>query len=1326
MGEVGHGSSSVEIGTIMYLVHRRWWKVWCAYVGLDTSVINPWQTFAGCCEPDDQGVTNQEPLTENDIALSWSRTLSLQPSWSARPGPMDHRPLIDVFLPNDLHCLRVAVPCQDIVVLPACLWDILHLLYGGGPALPRQIIGSSPSHEIAERPRLQLELESTCVWISCLRECQITGKKEEGEEQRVYRPFFWWKPLHMSRMHTLGDVRHFAMQVLTTTSIASNIDELQRTRLWMENVDDVTTEDNERQWILLLNGEDNNEYTNKMLMQDLGPCEGWRFVIEAQKEDGTWAWDAALPKERGASQPHGLGVEAATNLLYHRASIKTDHRESKFAVGEVIDIADEDGVWMLGTVFRIKGPDHLIVIQFRAGKHVWYEDLNCVEQKDRVAPRGHFTSCSPVICMLERAMAGKQEQIDVNASMTVPLLVDERTSPLEACLMVPLMRVSMSSCAVVPYFQAPVAPIHVEIVIDNSETEMEDSQEGGPASSRGMSDDHKAVELSLRPRGNKMKIVSVPAKNVSSMKRTYPLADTRNTFWKGACGLTNLGLTCFLNSAIQCLSHAPLLRSYFCSHRYLRDLSDGNPFSTGGDVAREFARLLTAMWSGEHAAVVPKQFRVAMARHRDQFAAIAQHDVQEFMATLLDILHEDVNQATDRKYIEALDAGDRNDQEIAAESWARHLKRNRSTIYDLFQGQLRSKVGCPNCEASNTTFDAFTDLSVAIPSQDTTIARVVLSTLPSFKTQANSSPQADLFFSDNFETALWKNFGSIGVYGSSIIQYAFLLDRTETFGKVKEVLSPLCGIPANKIRLVEIYRHRIVAWLEDEEEVGNMREEESFIAAFESSLSSKSENSVQEDVVGETVRHHQDQGPNEDQKQNHHVLNMSEGTHPKYGSEKGSGDKNESAENSKHLTEIGAKEETDEGKSFLSAETKKVNVKPLSAPEPLLLQIVHRKYVGNQKEATNQNLRKVSRQVFFGLPFLLTLDRSKTCSAVLRMVLRYAITTFSRHASGIDEGDEGGIDEGDEGDGRDSLKKNVKKDDVEDDGSESVLFFGSPNSKPPVDKGCDDQDHVPAIEDEDPAFTGLFKVKLVSVEDLAGIEAGELPDSEVTIWHYLKSIKRPAICIEWSEDAATVCAVIEKRMLPKMHPSCVEVAAKMKPEVTPKLSDCLKLYTQPEVLGEREEWVCEKCKHKGAPSKKIDLWRLPDILVMHLKRFRHSTRWTEKIKTMVDCPVSGLDLSEFVSANEATHGLDWTYDLFAVANHLGEDGKGHYTANCRHSDNAPSTGYPCHIEKDNLWLCFDDHCVSRIFPDKAVSEDAYLLLYQKRTLSSKNLVNLSV
>ena len=47
------------------------------------------------------------------------------------------------------------------------------------------------------------------------------------------------------------------------------------------------------------------------------------------------------------------------------------------------------------------------------------------------------------------------------------------------------------------------------------------------------------------------------------------------------------------------------------------------------------------------------------------------------------------------------------------------------------------------------------------------------------------------------------------------------------------------------------------------------------------------------------------------------------------------------------------------------------------------------------------------------------------------------------------------------------------------------------------------------------------------------------------------------------------------------------------------LDTCLRAFTQEEELGEDEKWHCSGCKEQVLATKKLDIWRLPPILVSH-------------------------------------------------------------------------------------------------------------------------------
>eukprot|EP00930_Biecheleria_cincta_P098287 TRINITY_DN8995_c0_g2_i1.p1 TRINITY_DN8995_c0_g2~~TRINITY_DN8995_c0_g2_i1.p1 ORF type:complete len:483 (+),score=91.39 TRINITY_DN8995_c0_g2_i1:35-1450(+) len=148
------------------------------------------------------------------------------------------------------------------------------------------------------------------------------------------------------------------------------------------------------------------------------------------------------------------------------------------------------------------------------------------------------------------------------------------------------------------------------------------------------------------------------------------------------------------------------------------------------------------------------------------------------------------------------------------------------------------------------------------------------------------------------------------------------------------------------------------------------------------------------------------------------------------------------------------------------------------------------------------------------------------------------------------------------------------------------------------------------------------------------------------------------------------------------------------------VTDCISEYIQPEELTGDERWYCEKCKAKVDARKKIDLWTLPPVLVLHLKRFEYdpATQQFEKTANRLNMKLSGLDLSEFCSAPQRDGA---TYSVASVANHSGEFGSGHYTATCRVETGGRSSG---------SWHHFCDSRVTEYSSGRSVvTRDTYVI-----------------
>ncbi|KAM6941689.1 ubiquitin carboxyl-terminal hydrolase 43a [Lycodopsis pacificus] len=178
------------------------------------------------------------------------------------------------------------------------------------------------------------------------------------------------------------------------------------------------------------------------------------------------------------------------------------------------------------------------------------------------------------------------------------------------------------------------------------------------------------------------------------------------------------------------------------------------------------------------------------------------------------------------------------------------------------------------------------------------------------------------------------------------------------------------------------------------------------------------------------------------------------------------------------------------------------------------------------------------------------------------------------------------------------------------------------------------------------------------------------------------------------------------------------------------LDECFQLYTKEEQLAPDDAWKCPHCKQLQQGMVKMSLWTLPDILILHLKRFRQVGERRNKLSTVVRFPLTGLDMApHVVKRSQSMRNLnlggwpppwnqpsgqhhqpadmilphDYLYDLYAVCNHHGGMHGGHYTAYCRNS-------------VDGQWYSYDDSSVDLVPEEEVCTRGAYILFYQRRNV----------
>jgi len=217
---------------------------------------------------------------------------------------------------------------------------------------------------------------------------------------------------------------------------------------------------------------------------------------------------------------------------------------------------------------------------------------------------------------------------------------------------------------------------------------------------------NKSVELEEKSKSEKSKSEKSKSLSAKSAEKSEPepAKPSQRDLTGDLVGIKNSGNTCYISTALQCLYQIEDLREFLLSGEYKNHLNKTSP--ADGEIAELTAEIFQKMKNLERNISI-EDLKDAVAEFSGMFEDDDQEDAEEFLLTLIDGLHLDLEKSSG--FVESA-----NVPKSSEEAWEQYISEENSFLTSLFVGQAESTLSCLACQESTKNWESFWNISLPI------------------------------------------------------------------------------------------------------------------------------------------------------------------------------------------------------------------------------------------------------------------------------------------------------------------------------------------------------------------------------------------------------------------------------------------------------------------------------------------------------------------------------------------------------------------------------------------------------------------------------------